>query len=43
MKYKFGSNVFLAEIAMSMKEEENNRVYIGVVDGDVNDPGNTIK
>ena len=43
MKYKFGSNFVLAEIAMSMNEEENNRVYIGIVGSDVNDPGNTIK
>ena len=43
MKYKFGSNYFPAEIAVSTKEEENNREVIGVIDNDVDDFGNTIQ
>ena len=43
MKYKFGSNYVPAEIAISMKEEENNREVTGVVDNDVDDSGNSIQ
>ena len=43
MKYKFGSDFFLDEIAMSMKEEENNIEVIEIIDDDVDDGGNKIQ
>ena len=43
MKYKFGSNYVPAEIAMSIKEEENNIEVIGIIDNDVDDLVNAIQ
>ena len=43
MKYKFGSNYVLDEIAVSTKGEEKNREVIGLVDYDVDDLGNAIQ
>ena len=40
MKYKFGSNYVPAEIAVSMKEEEKNRGFIGTVDNYLDYLGN---
>ena len=34
MRYKFGSDYVPAEMAMFMKEEENNREFIGITDND---------
>ena len=42
-KYKFGSNYVPGEIAISMKEEQNNREVIGVIENDVDDFGKTIQ
>ena len=42
MKYKFGSNYVPAEIAISVKEE-NNREVIGVFENDVDVSGNAIQ
>ena len=43
MKYKFGSNYVPAEIAISVKEEENNREVIGIIENDVDVSGNAIQ
>ena len=43
MKYKFGSSYVPAEIAISMKEEDNIREIIGVIDNDVDNSGNAIQ
>ena len=43
LKYKFGSNYVPGEIAISMKEEQNNREVIGVIENDVDDFGKTIQ
>ena len=43
MKYKFGSNYIPAEIAMSMKKEENNSEFIVSIDYGVDDSGNEIQ
>ena len=43
MKYKFGSNYVPAEITMSIKEEEKNREFIGIIDNDVYDLSNAIQ
>ena len=41
-KNKFESNYFPDEIAMSMKDEEQNREIIGIIDDGVDDLGNAI-
>ena len=43
MKYKFESNYVPAKIAMPIKEEDKNMEGIGVIDGDVDNFGNTIQ
>ena len=43
MKYTFGSNYVPAEIVVSMKEEENNREVIVIMENDVYDSGNAIQ
>ena len=43
MKYKFVSNDVPTEITMSMKEEDNNGKFIGIIDNDIDDQGNAIQ
>ena len=42
MKYKFGSNDVPDKIAISMKEEDNNREFIGIIYNYVDDLVNAI-